>query len=128
MSDYATVADIIELKRELTTAEQERVTTLLPIVSAILRDEAKKVGKDLDAMIDGGEISTETVKSVVADIVIREINAPASEEAATQVSQSALGYTLNYSPLSPGGGLFIKNAELARLGLRRQRVRNLELI
>jgi len=128
MSDLATVDDIITLKRALTASEQERAHALLPAVSAILRDKAKRAGKDLDSMISTGELSVETVTSVVADIVMRELNVPASEEAATQVSQSALGYTLNYSPLSPGGGLFIKRAELERLGLRRQQVRNRELI
>ncbi|MGI6721067.1 MAG: Gp19/Gp15/Gp42 family protein [Anaerovoracaceae bacterium] len=51
-----------------------------------------------------------------------------SDEAVSQVSQTALGYSLSYSPLSPGGGLFVKRVELERLGLRRQRVRNLEII
>jgi hypothetical protein len=40
----------------------------------------------------------------------------------TQMSESALGYTVSGTYLSPGGGLFIKKTELARLGLRRQRI------
>lgn len=38
----------------------------------------------------------------------------------TQISQSALGYTATGTYLVPGGGLFIKKSELARLGLKRQ--------
>ena len=128
MRDFATIDEITKLKRALTTAEQERAKTLLPVVSAVLRDEARKIGKDLDQMIADGYPSEETVKSVVADIVLRELNAPVDDEAVSQVSQGALGYTLSYTPLAPGGGLFIKKAELARLGLRRQMIRNLELI
>lgn len=128
MTDLATVDDIIRLKRTLTAEEIERANALLPVVSAFLRDTAKRQGKDLDNMISSGEVSTEVVVSAVADIVLRELNAPTSDEAVSQVSQTALGYSLSYSPLSPGGGLFVKRAELERLGLRRQRVRNLELI
>ena len=39
----------------------------------------------------------------------------------TQMTQSALGYSFQGSFLVPGGGLFIKKSELARLGLRKQR-------
>ena len=39
-----------------------------------------------------------------------------------QESQSALGYTWSGTYLSPGGGLFIKDSELKRLGLKRQKI------
>lgn len=39
----------------------------------------------------------------------------------TQFSESALGYSASGTFLVPGGGLFIKTSELARLGLRRQK-------
>ena len=118
MSDFATVDDVITLKRPLTNDEREKVKNLLPIVSAMLRDEAKKRGKDLDSMIEEGYPSMETAKSVCVD----------TDDAATQISQSAGGYSLTYSPLTPGGGLFIKRAELSRLGLRRQRITSVELL
>ena len=43
------------------------------------------------------------------------------QEPMTQLSQSALGYSQQATFLVPGGGLFIKRSELARLGLRKQR-------
>ena len=43
-------------------------------------------------------------------------------EPLSQMSESALGYTVSGTYLVPGGGLFIKKSELARLGLRRQRI------
>ena len=128
MSDFATVDDVITLKRPLTNDEREKVKNLLPIVSAMLRDEAKKRGKDLDEMIQEGYPSIETAKSVCVDIVMREVNASTTDDAATQISQSAGGYSLTYSPLTPGGGLFIKRTELSRLGLRRQRITSVELL
>ena len=48
---YATVDDLTQLWRAMTTEEQGRAQALLDIVSASLRVEACKVGKDLDAMV-----------------------------------------------------------------------------
>ena len=39
----------------------------------------------------------------------------------TQFAESALGYSVSGSYLVPGGGLFIKDSELKRLGLKKQR-------
>ena len=50
-NNYATIADIVALFRPLTEEEVERANALIPTVSARLRVEAGKVGKDLDAMI-----------------------------------------------------------------------------
>ena len=91
------------------------------VVYDILRLEAKKVGKDLDKMIKEDPGYAEVAKSVVADILVRYIATPEKEVPLTQFSQAAGGYSVSGSYLVPGGGLFIKKAELARLGLRRQR-------
>lgn len=91
------------------------------VVSDCLRVEAKKVGRDLDKMIsDDPELLTVT-KSVVADVIVRYLATSQTQEPMTQFSQAAGGYSVSGSFLIPGGGLFIKKTELARLGLRRQR-------
>lgn len=95
--------------------------TMLPVISNALRLEAKKVGKDLDEMIESDPEFESVVKSVVADIAFRYFATFNTGTPMTQMSQTAGGYTVSGSPLVPGGGLFIKKAELARLGLRRQR-------
>lgn len=118
---YATVADIIALKRDLTHDEQERAETLIPVVCASLRFEAAKRNRDLDAMIAEDDDLADVAKSVTVDVVMRELMTSTTQEPMTQYSQSALGYTVSGTFLSPGGGLFIKKAELARLGLLRQR-------
>lgn len=127
MSDFATVQDIITLKRALTTKESERAEALIPIVCDSLRYEAGKVGKDLDEMIEQKPYLASVAKSVTVDVVMRELMTSTEDEPMTQMSQSAMGYSVSGSYLVPGGGLFIKKSELSRLGLRRQRVGVIEL-
>lgn len=122
MNSFATIQDIETLWRPLTAGEASRASALLSVVAATLRQEAINVGKDLDAMISGGEVLSDVVKSVVVDVVARALMTPTSGAPMTQMSESALGYTVSGTYLSPGGGLFIKKTELARLGLHRQRI------
>lgn len=121
MSDFATVQDIIDLWRTMTPKEQARAEKLLSIVSDSLREEARKVGKDLDRMIEEDVALISVVKSVTVDVVARTLMTSTDSEPMSQISQSALGYSVSGTYLVPGGGLFIKRSELARLGLRRQR-------
>lgn len=124
---YATVNDVIALFRALTPEEQQRVTSLLPIVEDELRQRAHDVGKDLDDMIDNGDVLPNVVKSVVVDVVARALMTPTNDAPMSQYSESALGYTVSGTFLVPGGGLFVKKSELERLGLRRQRIGVIEL-
>lgn len=124
---YATVNDVIALFRALTPEEQQRVTSLLPIVEDELRQRAHDVGKDLDDMINNGDVLPNVVKSVVVDVIARTIMTPTNEAPLSQYSESALGYTVSGTFLVPGGGLFVKKSELERLGLRRQRIGVIEL-
>lgn len=121
MEAFATIEDIINLWRPMTSAEITRAEALLPVVSDTLREEAKRVGKDLDKMVGESPTYANVVKSVVVDVIARTLLTSTEDEPMTQVSQSALGYSWSGSYLVPGGGLFIKKSELARLGLRKQR-------
>ncbi len=127
MSSYATVQDMTTLWREMTPDETERAEALLPIVSDSLRVEAQKVGKDLDAMVAANAALSSVAKSVTVDVTARALMTSTTEEPMTQMSQSAMGYSFQGSYLIPGGGLFIKKSELARLGLRRQRIGGREI-
>ena len=118
---YASLSDITTLWRVMSAEEEERAEALLPLVCASLRAEANKVGKDLDKMIEANEDLAEVAKSVTVDVVARTLMTATNQEPMTQMSQSALGYAMSGTFLVPGGGLFIKKSELARLGLRRQR-------
>lgn len=122
MPPFATIDDLATLWRPLKTTEIERATELLIVVSDSLRMEADKIGKDLDLMIaDKSEYFANVVRSVTVDIVARTLMTSTDQEPMTQTTESALGYSWSGSYLVPGGGLFIKNSELSRLGLRRQR-------
>lgn len=123
MDNFATVQDVISLWRPLSVEETEKVNMLLPMVSNCLRYEADKVSKDLDAMISENAFLGDVAKSVTVDVVRRYIN-DSSEDGVSmsQMSQSAGGYSVSGTFLVAGGGLFIKNSELKRLGLRRPKM------
>ena len=121
LKPFATVDDLSVLWRSLASDEEERAEELLTTVSQVLRVEAKKVKKDLDLMVQADESYAYVVKSVLVDIVARTLMTSTRQEPMTQYSESALGYSVSGSFLVPGGGLFIKDNELKRLGLKRQR-------
>ena len=122
MADYATVQDVQDLWRTLSAAEQSRAEDLIPVICSSLRFEARKIGKNLDVMVEEDPDLAEIAKSVTVDVVARTLMTSTNQEPVSQFSQSALGYTVSGTYLVPGGGLFIKKSELARLGLRRQRI------
>ena len=127
MADFATVDDLTVLWRTMNVDEQKRAEALLKIVSASLRQEAKKVGKDLDVMVKNDADLAEVAKSVTVDVVARTLMTSTDQEPMTQLSQAAGGFSVSGSFLVPGGGLFIKKTELARLGLRRQRYGGIDI-
>lgn len=126
MDPFIEINDIENLFRNLSNDEEKKANYLLRVVSDSLRQEAKKVGKDLDEMIESGEVYKNVVKSVCVDVIARNLMTSTNSEPMEQVSQSALGYSFSGTFLVPGGGLFIKKSELARLGLRRQRIGAIE--
>lgn len=119
---YATLEDLAALWRPMTAAEQARASPLLEVVSASLDVEARKVGKDLPALVAADPALALVAKSVTVDVAARTLMTITNQEPMTQFTQSAGGYSASGSFLVPGGGLFIKKSELARLGLRRQRI------
>ena len=122
MADFATIEDVNTIWRQLKSDEVERAKMLLSIVSDSLREEADKVGKNLDRMIEEKPpYFKNVVKSVTVDIIARTLMTSTDQEPMTQTTESALGYSFSGSYLVPGGGLFIKNSELSRLGLKKQR-------
>lgn len=125
MSSFATLADVTLLSgRTFTSAEQERIVALLPLVSDALRYEAVKVGKDLDEMMSDSSSYASVVKLVTVDVVMRAFNQSNTGEPMSQMSQSALGYTVSGTYAIPGGGIAnsIMRNDLKRLGLRKQQI------
>lgn len=123
---FATTSDIEALWRPLSSEETARAAALLPLVSDTLRQEALNRGADLDQMIADGAVLDTVVKSVTVDITTRTLLTSTSGEPMTQESQSALGYSWSGTYFNAGGGIFVKNSELKRLGLRRQKMEIIE--
>ena len=121
MENFATVEDLKKLWRALKFDEEKRAEALLEVVSHSLRVEAKKVGKNLDVLVATDPSFAMVVKSVTVDVVARTLMTSTDQEPVTQFAESALGYSVSGSYLVPGGGLFIKDSELKRLGLKNRR-------
>lgn len=118
---FATVEDISTLWRPLTADEQTRAASLLPLISDALRNEATKVGKDLDQMAED-ETFANVVKLVTVDVAVRVLRQNTSGDAMTQETQAAGGYSWSGTYAVPGGGIAnaILYTDLKRLGLQRQ--------
>lgn len=126
---FATVQDIIDLWRPLTADEQTRAGNLLPPVSDTLRNEAKKVGKNLDTLVAEDETYSNVVKLVTVDVVARVLRQTTTGDAMTQESQSAGGYSWSGTYAVPGGGIAnaILYSDLKRLGLLNQQIGSVRL-
>lgn len=126
---FATVQDIIDLWRPLTADEQTRAGNLLPLVSDTLRNEAKKVGKNLDTLVAEDETYSSVVKLVTVDVVARVLRQTTTGDAMTQESQSAGGYSWSGTYAVPGGGIAnaILYSDLKRLGLLNQQIGSVRL-
>lgn len=127
MTSFANLDDLQILWKKLKPVEIERAEALLETISDMLREEAVRYGRDLDKMVAERASYATVVKSVVVDIVARTLMTSTEQEPMTQFSQSALGYSVSGSYLVPGGGIFIKNSELKRLGFTRQRYGAVEM-
>lgn len=124
MADYATLSDVIDITgNTYTAAEQDRIETLIPLISALIRNEGHKVDMDIDAMVAADGDYADVVKLVTVDVTVRVMRQSSTGEPMSQESQGALGYTWSGTYAVPGGGvtMSLMNNELKRLGIRRQK-------
>lgn len=128
MSAFATVSDMATLWRALTETELARAPHLLEVASDTLRQMAQNRGMNLDNMLSNGEIYESVLKDVVVAAVGRVLRASTTGEPVSQVTQSALGYSVSGTYLNPQGGMFFYDNELSRLGLgKKQRLGRIEM-
>ena len=127
MADFASLTDIQSLKRTLSAAEQTRATSLLPVVSDIIRFEAQKIGKDADALVAADPAYANVVKAVTVDVVMRELNTPGTQLPATQYAESAGSVSLSYSLPNGSGRIALWPSDLKALGFRRMQIGSLSL-
>ena len=123
MNEYATVQDVIDLWRALTNEEQARAEDLIPLICDALREEASRVGMDLDVKIAEDPNLASVAKMVTVDIVARVLRQSTDGDPMTQESQSGLGYSWSGTYAVPGGGISnaIMRNDLKRLGIKVQR-------
>ena len=130
MTSFVTVDDVIAITgKNYTAAEQDRISTLIPLISDTLRMEAMRVGKDLDEMAEESEAYESVLKLVITDIIVRAMRQDMNGEPLSQESQGGLGYTWSGTYAIPGGGIAaaIMRNDLKRLGLKRQRMSMVDL-
>ena len=121
---FATLADVIAISGATYTAEQqERITTLLPLISDLIRSEGEAVGKNIDEAIVTDTAYSSVVKMVTVDVVTRIMRQSTTGEPMSQESESALGYTWSGTYAIPGGGaaMSLMINERKMLGLIRQK-------
>lgn len=116
---YATLADLQTIWRPLNIEEQVAAEQLLTDASAKIRNRAKSRGKDFDAMVEADADLASVAKNIVCKSVM---NAMKMTEVAPvqQFSESAGGYAVSGTFITPGGGLAITKADWKELGLGNQ--------
>ena len=127
---YATVADITAL-RPLTEQEQQRAEVLLQYASDRLRVIGKEHGYDIDGQIVADPDYGSTVKFVTINTVMNALGrlsaAATNDPAASQATQSALGYSVTLTYTNAGSVLWFGKNDLKDLGLLRQRYGALDI-
>ena len=126
---YAAVADITALK-PLSAQEQEQAGVLLQYASDRLRVIGTKYGVDIDKQIVVDPDYGSAVKFVVINTVINalgRLSVSAGESAASQATQSGLGYSMTLTYSKAGSVLWFGKNDLKDLGLLRQKYGALDL-
>lgn len=126
---YATVADIQAL-RPLSEQEQQQAEVLLQYASDRLRVIGKEHGYDIDAQITADPDYGSVVKFVTMNTVMNalgRLSATGSDPAASQATQSALGYSVTLTYANAGSVLWFGKNDLKDLGFLRQRYGALDI-
>lgn len=126
---YATVADIMAL-RPLTEQEQQQAGVLLQYASDRLRVIGAKYGVNIDAQIAADPDYGSAVNFVVINTVLNalgRLSVSAGESAASQATQSGLGYSMTLTYSNAGSVLWFGKNDLKDLGLLRQKYGGLDI-
>ncbi len=128
---YCTVADILALGYQLTAQQQQSASSIIDMASAKLRLQARKYGKDIDAMIAdtvSGEDFQLAVKNVVINATVRALNTVSDDTPALSSGSETNGsYSIQMTYLNAGQSLYFLRNELKDLGIMRQTYGALDL-
>lgn len=128
MSDYATVQDVINLKRPLTNDEQTRAGYLIPVISSVIRKKGDRAGKDVDALVAADPDYANVVKAITCDVVIRELNTPGNQLPVASYSEAAGGVSQSYSLPNSSGSIKLWPSDEKALGFKVQKIDALNLM
>lgn len=125
--DYATMEDLETLWKGLTEHEKTKAQALISEASAKIRIKAKKQNKDFDDLyLSDSDLATVT-KGVICMAVKNAMNAPVDQEAMTQASMSAGGYSWSGTFANPGGGIRFTKKDWSAIGLGSQTYGGLDI-
>ncbi len=125
---YATISDIETIRcTTLSTAEAAKAQSLLNAVSADIRLRGDGYGVNVDEKVSDSEDYAEVVKSVCVNTVNRALSQTSGTEGLSQISQTALGYTLHGTFANPGNAYYISKNDLLRLGFGKQYYRGRDI-
>lgn len=124
---YATITDLELVWRPMTEQEEAKATELIDEASSRIRYKAKRVGKDFDALVDEDEDLASIVKGLVCTVVKNAMNVPVDQEAMTQMSMSAGGYSWSGTYTTPGGGIKFTKSDWKSIGLGSQSYGGLDI-
>ena len=105
--NYATVTDIIRLKRALSLDEQSRAAALIPEVSDAIRYEAQKVGKNFDDMVFNSALGSQadlltgdgdTTEFTLSDTPVGNITVSVGNEVCTAYTINGIDITFDEAP------------------------------
>lgn len=109
---FADEAVLADGWRPLTDAEAIRAPVLLAKASRIVRSEIPSV----DARILAETLDQALVADVVCDMVRRVLAVPVDQQPASQVQQTAPGFSIGVTYSNPDGAMYMSKAERRRLG------------
>lgn len=113
---FATVADVEERWRELSEDEETRCGALLSDASVMIAAELSKRGTDVEG-IDPDGLLGKSLTSVTCSMVIRSMKTPVDQQATTNYTQSAVGYSESFAYANPSGDLYLTKTERRQLGI-----------
>lgn len=118
--NYATIEDLELAWKTLTESEKAKAEEFIKEASAKIRLKAKKKNKDFDEMLAEDEDLAEVTKGLVCNVVKNAMNTPIDQEAISQMSIAAGGYSWSGTYSNPGGGVRFTKNDWKVLGLGSQ--------
>lgn len=119
---FISVEEIEKLWKPLTDAETDKVEALLPVVSDLIIAEGVANGVDVESRVDNEPAYETVVKVVCLAMVKRAMTETDDSMNYSQLTQSALGYSVSGTYVNSGGAMALLPKEVKMLGFKRQKV------